>query len=66
LLALATVSTAALAVLPMSFNRPFAVPAGVALIGLGVSLWHSQQARAISVAPASLPTPAQASAGVNR
>jgi len=66
LLALATVSTAALAVLPMSFNRPFAVPAGVALIGLGVSLWRSQQARAISVAPASLPTPAQASAGVNR
>jgi hypothetical protein len=43
LLALATVSALALAVLPESFNRPFAVPMGVALIGLGLSLRSSVQ-----------------------
>ncbi len=41
LLALGAVGTAALAVLPESFNRPMAVPIGVALIGLGVSLWRN-------------------------
>jgi len=41
LLALATAGTVALAVLPESFNRPFAVPTGIALIGLGVSLWRN-------------------------
>lgn len=41
LLAVATVFTAALAVLPHSFDRPFAVPTGIAFIGLGVSLWRS-------------------------
>ena len=41
LLAVGTVATAALAVLPESFDRPFAVPVGVALIGLGVSLWRN-------------------------
>ena len=40
LLAVSTVSTMALSALPESFNRPLAVPMGVALIGLGVSLWH--------------------------
>jgi hypothetical protein len=43
LLAVGAVGTAALAVLPESFNRPFAVPVGVALIGLGVSLWRNNQ-----------------------
>lgn len=43
LLALSTVSALALAVLPESFNRPFAVPMGVALIGLGLSLRRSVQ-----------------------
>ena len=43
LLAVGTTATLALAVLPDSFNRPFAVPTGVALIGLGVSLWRDQQ-----------------------
>ncbi|KAB7744195.1 hypothetical protein GA707_12170 [Nostocoides sp. F2B08] len=43
LLALATVSALALAVLPESFNRPFAVPMGIALIGLGLSLRRSVQ-----------------------
>jgi hypothetical protein len=41
LLAVGTVGTAALAVLPESFDRPFAVPVGVALIGLGISLWRN-------------------------
>ena len=44
LLAVGTVATAALSVLPESFDRPFAVPVGVALIGLGVSLWRTQRA----------------------
>ena len=43
LLAVSTVGTAALAVLPESFNRPFAVPEGIALIALGVSLWRTQR-----------------------
>ena len=43
LLAYATTSALALSVLPESFNRPFAVPTGVALIGLGVSLWRDQR-----------------------
>ena len=41
LLAVSTTATAALTVLPESFNRPFAVPEGIALIGLGVSLWRN-------------------------
>ncbi|SFW79705.1 hypothetical protein [Amycolatopsis australiensis] len=44
LLAVGTVATVALAVLPESFNRPLAVPVGVALIGLGCSLWRDQAA----------------------
>ncbi len=43
LLAYATTSALALSLLPESFNRPFAVPTGVALIGLGVSLWRDQR-----------------------
>jgi hypothetical protein len=43
LLAYGTTSALALAALPESFSRPFAVPTGVALIGLGVSLWRSQR-----------------------
>jgi hypothetical protein len=38
LLAVGTIATASLAVLPESFNRPMAVPVGIALIGLGLSL----------------------------
>jgi len=41
LLAVSTAATAALAVLPESFNRPLAVPEGIALIALGVSLWRN-------------------------
>ncbi|HYU86458.1 MAG TPA: hypothetical protein VEK80_16770 [Kribbellaceae bacterium] len=43
LLAVGTVATLALSVLPESFSRPFAVPTGVALIGLGISLWRDQR-----------------------
>lgn len=38
LLAVSTIATASLAILPDSFNRPMAVPTGLALIALGVSL----------------------------
>ena len=51
LLAYGTTSALALAVLPESFNRPFAVPTGVALIGLGVSLWRDQRPQTVD-APA--------------
>lgn len=46
LLAVSTVATAALAVLPESFNRPMAVPEGAALIALGISLWRDQRTTA--------------------
>jgi len=53
LLAYGTISALALSVLPESFSRPFAVPTGVALIGLGVSLWRGQRRQAETVdAPA--------------
>src|SRR4051812_32175336 len=51
LLAYGTVSALALAALPESFSRPFAVPTGVALIGLGVSLWRDQRTETVA-APA--------------
>jgi len=37
-----TVSALALAVLPQSFSRPFAIPVSVALVGLGYSLWRNR------------------------
>lgn len=52
LLAYGTTSALALSALPESFNRPFAVPAGVALIGLGVSLWRDQRQSETVDAPA--------------
>ena len=50
LLAVATLSTVSLAFLPESFNRPMAVPTGLALIGLGVSLWRDQRPPAADIA----------------
>ena len=41
LLAVGCGATVLLSVLPHSFERPMAVPTGVALIGLGVSLWRN-------------------------
>jgi hypothetical protein len=53
LLAYGTTSALALSVLPESFSRPFAVPTGVALIGLGVSLWRGERRQTDTVdAPA--------------
>jgi hypothetical protein len=50
LLAIGTIATASLAVLPESFNRPMAVPVGLALIGLGVSLWRNPSSPAVDSA----------------
>ena len=44
LLAVAAVATAAIPLLPMVNQRLFAVPDGIALIGLGWSLWREQRA----------------------
>jgi hypothetical protein len=49
LLAYGTTSALALAALPESFSRPFAVPTGVALIGLGFSLWRGERRQAETV-----------------
>ena len=46
LLAVAAVATMAIPLLPMVNQRLFAVPNGVALIGLGWSLWREQRAAA--------------------
>ncbi len=62
LLAIGTVGTAALKFLPVSFDRPMAVPTGVALIGLGVSLWRTQRAVTVPAAPA-IASPVAAGAG---
>jgi hypothetical protein len=45
LLAASVVATLVIRVLPQAVERLFAVPIGVALIGLGFSLWHEQRAR---------------------
>ena len=49
LLAYGTTSALALSALPESFSRPFAVPTGVALIGLGVSLWRGERRQSETV-----------------
>ncbi len=55
LFAYGTISALALAAVPLSFSRPFAVPTGVALIGLGVSLWREEHRQADTVgAPATM------------
>jgi hypothetical protein len=43
LFAAGTLSALALAVLPESFSRPFAVPVAIALIGLGLSMWRQSR-----------------------
>lgn len=52
LLAYGTISALALSVLPESFSRPFAVPTGVALVGLGVSMWRARHDAADAPVPA--------------
>jgi hypothetical protein len=46
LLALSVLATLAIPVLPQVNERLFAVPIGVALVGLGFSLWREQRSRA--------------------
>jgi hypothetical protein len=58
LLAYGTVSVLALAALPESFSRPFAVPTGVALIGLGVSLWRNEHRESVTPATVWVAEPA--------
>ena len=58
LLAAGTTATVALAVLPEAFNRPMAVPVGVALIGLGVSMWRHENTATAEVVPGVSATPA--------
>ncbi|QJY49024.1 hypothetical protein [Pseudonocardia broussonetiae] len=54
LLAVAALATATIPLLPMISQRLFAIPVGVALIGLGYSLWREQR----SVATRPVPSPA--------
>jgi hypothetical protein len=49
LLAAGTFATIAIPLLPQSFERPLAYPTGVALIGLGYSLWRTARAEAPAV-----------------
>ncbi len=65
LLAVSTIGTAALAVLPEAFNRPMAVPEGVALIALGISLWRDQRSTSAHPGDSGVtdPSGAQAAAG---
>jgi hypothetical protein len=56
LFAYSTIAVLALKFLPESFSRPFAVPTGIALIGLGVSLYRDQRRPAEIVdAPVAVP-----------
>jgi hypothetical protein len=58
LLAYGTTSALALAALPESFSRPFAVPTGVALIGLGISMWRRSRTGVATAPSASAIQPA--------
>jgi hypothetical protein len=61
LLAVGTIATASLAFLPEAFNRPMAVPVGIALVGLGISLWRNPGSAdvAIPAAAATVTTPVE-------
>ena len=51
-----TVSALALAVLPQSFSRPFAIPVSIALVGLGYSLWRNRVETTTTAATRSVAT----------
>jgi hypothetical protein len=51
LLAVAALATATIPLLPMISQRLFAIPVGVALIGLGHSLWRDQRTTAAGPVP---------------
>jgi hypothetical protein len=50
LLAVGTAATVATGMFPQ-YERLFPIPAGIAFIGLGYSLWHEQRARAVQSTP---------------
>ena len=54
LLAVASVATAARAVLPQLNERLFAIPFGIALIGLGYSLWREKDIPATASVPSTV------------
>ncbi len=62
LLGAGVLGTGALAVLPESFNRPMAVPIGLALIALGVSQWRASGVDDASAAGAAAPSVATVAA----
>ena len=57
LLAVGAVATIATSVLPQVNPRLFAIPIGVAMIGLGYSLWREQRAPAARPVPSSAGSP---------
>ncbi|MEP7369307.1 MAG: hypothetical protein ABI662_06610 [Dermatophilaceae bacterium] len=54
LLAVGTLSTIAIPLLPQINERVFAVPTGVALVGLGYSLWREQRSPATQSLPSTV------------
>jgi len=63
LLAAGTFATIAIPLLPDSFQRPLAFPTGIALIGLGYSLWRTSRTEPTS-SSAGADTPRLTTAGV--
>jgi hypothetical protein len=63
LLAAGTLATIAIPMVPQSFERPFAFPTGVALVGLGYSLWRNARAEDTTTPPAGGHTPRLTTAG---
>lgn len=61
LLAVGTTSALTLSVLPAAFDRPMAVPTGIALMGLGVSLFRRSRSAGTAPAPVRAARPAVAS-----
>ena len=59
LLAVGTAATMAIPLLPQVNQRLFAIPTGIALIGLGYSLWRDQRT------PAALPVPSSAGSSLD-
>ncbi len=58
LLAVGSVASVALVVMPDDFYRLLAYPNGVAMIGLGLSLWNVSRDDAATTAPAPMPSAA--------
>jgi hypothetical protein len=63
LLAAGTLATIAIPMVPQSFERPFAFPTGVALVGLGYSLWRNARTGDTTTPPAGGHAPRLTTAG---